>query len=74
MDDKQLHEYSHEYSRYPDTDDRAAYDVFKSGLHPSYFRYLVHSNDWGIYDELMKQVTIYAKVEYFNSKTGPMVQ
>ncbi|CAL2276301.1 unnamed protein product [Prunus armeniaca] len=61
--------FSHEYSRCPDTDDRAAFGAFKSGLRSSHFRYLVHSNNWCTYDELMKQATIHAKAEYFNSKT-----
>ncbi|XP_021818802.1 uncharacterized protein LOC110760788 [Prunus avium] len=58
-DDEPLREYtaqfSHEYSRCPDTDDKAAYGAFKSGLRSSYFRYLVHSSNWRTYDELMKQ-------------------
>ncbi|CAL8161489.1 unnamed protein product [Prunus armeniaca] len=60
--------FSHEYSRYPKTDDRAAFDAFKSGICESNFRYLVHSNPWNTYAELMKHATIHAKVEYFNSK------
>ncbi|CAL8994500.1 unnamed protein product [Prunus brigantina] len=47
-DDEPLREYaarfSHEYSRCPETDDRAAYGAFKSGLRSSHFRYLVHSH------------------------------
>ncbi|XP_021802754.1 uncharacterized protein LOC110746824, partial [Prunus avium] len=74
-DDEPLRKYaasfSHEYSRCPDTDDRAAYDAFKSGLRSSHFRYLVHSNNWRTYDELMKQAAIHAKAEYFNSKVEP---
>ncbi|VVA35587.1 PREDICTED: L484_025767, partial [Prunus dulcis] len=46
-EDEPLREYaarfSHEYSRCPETDDRAAYGAFKSGLRSSHFRYLVHS-------------------------------
>ncbi|XP_020413028.1 uncharacterized protein LOC109947446 [Prunus persica] len=71
-DDEPLREYaarfSHEYSRCPETDDRAAYGAFKSGLRSSHFRYLVHSSNWRTYDELMKQAAIRAKAEYFNSK------
>ncbi|CAL2265118.1 unnamed protein product [Prunus armeniaca] len=37
--------FSHEYSRCPETDDRAAYGAFKSGLRSSHFRYLVHSSN-----------------------------
>ncbi|BFG25439.1 hypothetical protein CerSpe_117130 [Prunus speciosa] len=74
-DDKPLREYaarfSHEYSRCPDTDDRVAYDAFKSGPRSSHFRYLVHSSNWCTYDELMKQAAIHAKAEYFNSKAEP---
>ncbi|CAL2230835.1 unnamed protein product [Prunus armeniaca] len=33
--------------------------------------YLVHSSNWRTYDELMKQVAVHAKAEYFNSKPGP---
>ncbi|CAL9019077.1 unnamed protein product [Prunus brigantina] len=58
-EDEPLREYaarfSHEYSRCPDTDDRAAFGAFKSGLRESNFRYLVHSNPWNTYAELMKQ-------------------
>ncbi|BFG35159.1 hypothetical protein CerSpe_214330 [Prunus speciosa] len=74
-DDEPLREYaacfSHEYSRCPDTDDRAAYGAFKSGLRSSHFRYLVHSSNWHTYDELMKQAAIHAKAEYFNSRAEP---
>ncbi|CAL2225248.1 unnamed protein product [Prunus armeniaca] len=52
-EDEPLREYaarfSHEYSRCPDTDDRAAFGAFKSGLRESNFRYLVHSNPWNTY-------------------------
>ncbi|CAL8150706.1 unnamed protein product [Prunus armeniaca] len=48
-EDEPLREYaarfSHEYSRCPETDDRVAYDAFKSGLRSSHFRYLVHNNN-----------------------------
>ncbi|CAL2239565.1 unnamed protein product [Prunus armeniaca] len=48
-EDEPLREYvarfSHEYSRCPETDDRVAYDAFKSGLRSSHFRYLVHSSN-----------------------------
>ncbi|XP_034208225.1 uncharacterized protein LOC117621784 [Prunus dulcis] len=71
-EDEPLREYaarfSHEYSRCPETDDRAAYGAFKSGLQSSHFRYLVHSSNWRTYDELMKQAAVHAKAEYFNSK------
>ncbi|CAL9017855.1 unnamed protein product, partial [Prunus brigantina] len=74
-EDEPLREYaacfSHEYSRCPETDDRAAYGAFKSGLRSSHFRYLVHSSNWRTYDELMKQAAVHAKAEYFNSKSGP---
>ncbi|XP_008239626.1 PREDICTED: uncharacterized protein LOC103338221 [Prunus mume] len=73
-EDERLREYaarfSHEYSRCPKTDDRAAYGAFKSSLWSSHFWYLVHSSNWRTYDELMKQATIHAKAEYFNSKSG----
>ncbi|CAL8168120.1 unnamed protein product [Prunus armeniaca] len=62
---------SHEYSRYPETDDRATFGAFKSGLRKSNFRYLVHSNPWNTYVELMKQAAVHAKAKYFNSKRGP---
>ncbi|BBG99152.1 hypothetical protein Prudu_008748 [Prunus dulcis] len=71
-EDEPLREYaarfSHEYSRCPETDNRAAYGAFKSGLRSSHFRYLVHSSNWRTYDELMKQAAVHAKAEYFNSK------
>ncbi|CAL9011256.1 unnamed protein product [Prunus brigantina] len=74
-EDEPLREYaarfSHEYSRCPETDDRAAYGAFKSGLRSSHFRYLVHSSNWRTYDELMKQAAVHAKAEYFNSKSEP---
>ncbi|XP_021815595.1 uncharacterized protein LOC110758113 [Prunus avium] len=74
-EDKPLREYaarfSHEYSRCPKTDDKAAFGAFKSGLRSSHFWYLVHSSNWRTYNELMKQATIHAKAEYFNSKVGP---
>ncbi|CAL2247842.1 unnamed protein product [Prunus armeniaca] len=74
-EDEPLREYaarfSHEYSRCPDTDDRAAFGAFKSGLRESNFRYLVHSNPWNTYAELMKQAAVHAKAEYFNSKCSP---
>ncbi|XP_021833951.1 uncharacterized protein LOC110773736 [Prunus avium] len=63
--------FSHEYSRCLDTDDRAAYDAFKSGLRSSHFRYLVHSSNWRTYDELMKQAAIHTKADYFNSRAEP---
>ncbi|XP_020421423.1 uncharacterized protein LOC109949724 [Prunus persica] len=73
-EDEPLREYaarfSHEYLRCPETDDKAAYGAFKSGLRSSHFRYLVHSSNWRTYDELMKQAAIHAKAEYFNSKPG----
>ncbi|CAL2260078.1 unnamed protein product [Prunus armeniaca] len=76
-EDKPLREYaarfSHEYSRCPDTDDRAAFGAFKSGLRESNFRYLVHSNPWNTYAELMKQAAVHAKAEYFNSKRSPAI-
>ncbi|CAL8102375.1 unnamed protein product [Prunus armeniaca] len=74
-EDKPLREYaarfSHEYSRCLETDDRAAFGAFKSGLCESNFQYLVHSNPWNTYAKLMKQTSIHAKAEYFNSKRGP---
>ncbi|CAL8991628.1 unnamed protein product [Prunus brigantina] len=74
-DSEPLREYaarfSHEYSRCPETDDRAAFGAFKSGLRASQFRYLVHSSNWTTYGELMKQAAIYAKAEHFNSKGMP---
>ncbi|CAL8112663.1 unnamed protein product [Prunus armeniaca] len=74
-EDKPIQEYaarfSHEYSRCPDTDDRAAFGAFKGGLRESNFRYLVHSNPWNTYAELMKQAAVHAKAEYFNSKCSP---
>ncbi|CAL2257720.1 unnamed protein product [Prunus armeniaca] len=46
-EDEPLWEYaarfSHEYSRCPETDDRATFGAFKSGLRESNFRYLVHT-------------------------------
>ncbi|CAL2248236.1 unnamed protein product [Prunus armeniaca] len=76
-EDEPLREYaarfSHEYSRCPDTDDRAAFGAFKSGLRESNFRYLVHSNPWNTYAELMKQAAVHAKAEYFNSKRSPAI-
>ncbi|KAH0969500.1 hypothetical protein GBA52_022000 [Prunus armeniaca] len=63
-----------QYSRCPETDDRAAYDAFKSGLWSSHFQYLLHISNWRTYDELMKQAAIHAKAEYFNSKFGPSAQ
>ncbi|CAL2266410.1 unnamed protein product [Prunus armeniaca] len=72
--DEPLREYaahfSHEYSRCPEIDDRAAFDAFKSGIRESNFRYMVHSNPWNTYAELMKQPTVHTKAEYFNSKRG----
>ncbi|CAL8169591.1 unnamed protein product [Prunus armeniaca] len=48
-EDEPLREYvvrfSHEYSRCPKTDDKKAYDAFKSGLRSFHFRYLVHSSN-----------------------------
>ncbi|CAL8991541.1 unnamed protein product, partial [Prunus brigantina] len=74
-DSEPLREYaarfSHEYSRCPETDDRAAFGAFKSGLRASQFRYLVHSSNWTTYGELMKQAVIHAKAEHFNSKGMP---
>ncbi|CAL9005145.1 unnamed protein product, partial [Prunus brigantina] len=74
-DSEPLREYaarfSHEYSRCPETDDRAAFGAFKSGLRASQFRYLVHSSNWTTYGELMKQAAIHAKAEHFNSKGMP---
>ncbi|XP_034225688.1 uncharacterized protein LOC117635486 [Prunus dulcis] len=71
-DDEPLRQYaarfSHEYSRCPETEDRATYGAFKSGLQSSHFRYLVHSSNWCTYDELMKQAVVHAKAEYFNLK------
>ncbi|XP_020426568.1 uncharacterized protein LOC109950838 [Prunus persica] len=73
-EDEPLREYaacfSHEYSCCPVTDNRDAYGAFKSGLRESNFRYLVHSNPWNTYTELMKQAVAHAKAEYFNSKHG----
>ncbi|CAL8992284.1 unnamed protein product [Prunus brigantina] len=70
-DSEPLREYaarfSHEYSRCLETDDRAAFGAFKSGLRASQFRYLVHNSKSG----LMKQATIHAKAEHFNSKGMP---
>ncbi|CAL8168649.1 unnamed protein product [Prunus armeniaca] len=63
--------FSHEYSRCPEIDDRAAFDAFKSGLQASQFRYLVHSSNWTTYGELMKQAAIHAKDEHFNSNGMP---
>ncbi|CAL9021521.1 unnamed protein product, partial [Prunus brigantina] len=55
-DSEPLREYaarfSHEYSRCPKTDDRAAFGAFKSGLRASQFHYLVHSSNWTTYGEL----------------------
>ncbi|CAL8992340.1 unnamed protein product, partial [Prunus brigantina] len=74
-DSEPLREYaarfSHEYSRCPETDDRAAFGAFKSDLRASQFRYLVHSSNWTTYGELMKQAAIHAKAEHFNSKGMP---
>lgn len=73
-EDEPLREYaahfSHEYSRYLKTDDCVAFGVFKSGLRESNFWYLVHSSSQNTYAELMMQVTIHAKDEYFNSKNS----
>ncbi|CAL9026650.1 unnamed protein product, partial [Prunus brigantina] len=50
-EDEPLREYaarfSHEYLRCPESDDRAAYGAFKSGLRSSHFRYLVHKSSAG---------------------------
>ncbi|CAL9000618.1 unnamed protein product, partial [Prunus brigantina] len=74
-DSEPLREYaarfSHEYSRCPETDDRAAFGAFKSGLRASQFRYLVHNSNWTTYCELMKHAAIHAKAEHFNSKGVP---
>ncbi|CAL8994057.1 unnamed protein product, partial [Prunus brigantina] len=59
--------FNHEYSRCPETNDRAAFGAFKT----SQFRYLVHSSNWTTYGELMKQAAIHAKAEHFNSKGMP---
>ncbi|CAL2260017.1 unnamed protein product [Prunus armeniaca] len=76
-EDEPLREYaarfSHEYSRCPDTEDRTAFGAFKSSLRESNFRYLVHSNPWNTYAELMKQAAVHAKAEYFNSKRSPAI-
>ncbi|KAI5312928.1 hypothetical protein L3X38_042102 [Prunus dulcis] len=63
--------FSHEYSRCPKTEDRAAFGAFKSGLRASQFRYLFHSSNWTTYGELMKQATIHANAEHFNFKGMP---
>ncbi|CAL2230826.1 unnamed protein product [Prunus armeniaca] len=63
--------FSHEYSRCSETGDRAAFGAFKSGLRESNFQYLVYSNPWNTYVELMKQAAVHAKAEYFNSKRSP---
>ncbi|XP_034197315.1 uncharacterized protein LOC117612781 [Prunus dulcis] len=77
-EDEPLREYaarfSHEYSRCLETNDRAAYGAFKSGLRSSHFRYLVHSSNWRTYDELMKQAAVHAKAEYFNSKPSVLAR
>ncbi|CAL8169476.1 unnamed protein product [Prunus armeniaca] len=74
-EDEPLREYaaqfSHKYSCCPETDDRAAFGAFNSGLCESNFLYLVHNNPWNTYAKLMKQAAIHAKAEYFNSKRGP---
>ncbi|XP_020411317.1 uncharacterized protein LOC109946824 [Prunus persica] len=74
-EDEPLREYaarfSHEYYRFPETNDRTAFGAFKSGLRESNFRYLVHSNSCNTYTELMKKAAVHAKAEYFNSKRGP---
>ncbi|CAL2272127.1 unnamed protein product [Prunus armeniaca] len=74
-EDESLREYaarfSHKYSRCPETDDRATFGAFNSGLCESNFRYLVHSNPWNTYAKLMKHAAVHAKAEYFNSKCGP---
>ncbi|CAL2239910.1 unnamed protein product [Prunus armeniaca] len=74
-EDKPLREYatqfSHEYSRCPETNVRPAFGAFKNGLRESNFRYLVHSNPWNTYAELMKQTSVHVKAEYFNSKRDP---
>ncbi|CAL8175813.1 unnamed protein product [Prunus armeniaca] len=71
-EDKPIREYatrfSHEYSRCPKIDERASFGAFKSRLRESNFRYLVYSNPWNTYAELMKQAAVHAKAEYFNSK------
>ncbi|CAL9004978.1 unnamed protein product [Prunus brigantina] len=71
-EDEPLQEYAArfclEYSIYPDTDNRAAFDAFKSGLRELNFCYLVHNNPWNTYAELMKQTSIHSKAKYFNSK------
>ncbi|CAL2257535.1 unnamed protein product [Prunus armeniaca] len=76
-EDEPLREYaarfSHEYSCCPETDDRFAFGAFKSGLCESNIRYLVHSNPWNTYVELMKQVAVHAKAKYFHSKRGPAI-
>ncbi|KAI5323201.1 hypothetical protein L3X38_032273 [Prunus dulcis] len=53
------------------TNTSAAFGAFKSSLRESNFRYLVHSNNWNTYAELMKQAAVHANAEYFNSKHGP---
>ncbi|CAL2256861.1 unnamed protein product [Prunus armeniaca] len=63
--------FSHDYSHCSETDDCVAFGAFKSGLRESNFRYLVHSNPWNTYVELMRQAAVHAKAEYFNSKRGP---
>lgn len=71
-DDEPLREYaarfSNEYSRCPKMDDRMAFSAFRSGIRLSQFRYLVHSNNWTTYSELMKHASIHAKATHFNSK------
>ncbi|CAL8161661.1 unnamed protein product [Prunus armeniaca] len=74
-DDEPFREYAakfnHEYSRCSETEDWAAFGGFKSGLRSSQFRYMVYSNNWTTYGELMKHVAIHAKAEHFNSKGQP---
>ncbi|CAL2238602.1 unnamed protein product [Prunus armeniaca] len=48
-----------------------AFSFFKSGIHSSQFRYMVHSNNWMTYNELTKLASIHAKTEHFNSKGEP---
>ncbi|CAL2254412.1 unnamed protein product [Prunus armeniaca] len=58
-EDEPLQEYAARSRLIASTDDCAAFGAFKSGLRESNFQYLVHSNPWNTYAELMKQATVH---------------
>ncbi|KAM1829888.1 hypothetical protein ACFX14_022648 [Malus domestica] len=54
---------SHEYSCCAEADDKTALKAFTAGLRDCFFKYMINTNTWKTYSEVMAQAYNHASVE-----------